>query len=40
MDHLLELPPPQPVEAYPLYINRPLFTDADIDRAEVQEQAA
>lgn len=24
----------------PLYINRPLYTDADIERAEVQEQAA
>lgn len=40
MEHLIEPPPPPPVEAIPLYINHLLLTDADIERAEVQEQAA
>lgn len=35
---------PQPqqdaAQVIPLYINRPLYTDADIERAEIQEQAA
>ena len=27
-------------QVIPLYVNRPIYTDADIERAEVQEQAA
>jgi hypothetical protein len=42
MEHT-ETPKPEPqdtAQVIPLYINRPLYTDADIERAEIQEQAA
>lgn len=45
MVHLAEIPPKNPPQDYapnvvPLYVNLPLVTDADIERAEQQEQAA
>lgn len=41
-DQQPQTPAPQPgaAQVIPLYVNRPLYTDADIERAEVQEQAA
>lgn len=43
MEHLQpEATPPQPLtgQVIPLYVNRPILTDADLERALVQEQAA